>query len=54
VWVVSSVGEVLPNFFKINEVNYVIIHINLCRCVERNLQHVISRQLQRGGRNLRC
>jgi len=29
-----SIGEVLLNFFKIIEVNYVIICINLCRCVE--------------------
>jgi len=29
-----STGETLSNFFKIIEINYVIIRINLCRCVE--------------------
>jgi hypothetical protein len=32
--------EVLPNCFLIIEFNYVIIHIKLCRCVERNQQLV--------------
>jgi hypothetical protein len=30
-WVVSSIGEVLPNFFLVIEFNYIIIRIKLCR-----------------------
>ena len=40
IWVVSSIGEVLPNLFLIIKFNYIIIHIQLCRCVERKPQLV--------------
>jgi len=36
IWVVSSIGEVLLNFFLTFEFNYIIICIKLCRCVEWN------------------
>ena len=34
IWVVSSIGEVLSNFFLTFEFNYIIICIELCRCVK--------------------
>jgi len=36
IWVVSSIGEVLSIFFLTFEVNYIIIHIQLCRCVNQS------------------
>jgi len=43
---ISSIGEVLSNYFLTFEFNYIIICIKLCRCVERKPELVAHERSQ--------
>jgi len=53
IWVVSSIEEVLANFFLTFEFNYIIIRIKLCRYIERKpelVAHVWSQLVRLAAR----